>query len=908
MGGIRPYYRRHRPAPQNEADYLRDLSLRWLIGRLKQQGKLAPTLGGNIRGLLPVFPPSPPESVRALVANMLMDGGVCQHVDLQNARVETSAVADPVAATRASLVKRAAATVFAAVSPHIGVRMKPIIVWIPMGPKDDPDPPAPFHVDESTGKMDSEPGKNLYSPRALLELKFYGTAAPAVYHPTLKSLAAMAYGDYFPVERGKELRAMVSTALMSASPGWCGTIGPGVGTLELLGEPFEGNYDMSQQHLLRLAYAYFDDLTDAAGERLVRQLLARGRIHRVNLDDTFTSGPVPLDWIRAGDAVPAAASFVIPGGGLHKNIGETENHILMMQTARYLSNQLMYQRHPDRRYDNRRNGFNGAPTCMDLLLYLLRNILLDDFSEYNAKSYQHETRTALLNLFNFAYDHEVRLAARMVLDYLSARLAVSSNDCRRMVPFRRKNEGRNVARTAAGRMAVGLVDSTGADPMTEHMAMLSGATRAYDVRAEPHRPLPWSIASGGGDGMLDMLSDYRMPTPIHDLFVNDLHRRFYQVLNRRPLGPVEVTGRNATNSEGFAGSPGYLITAGGAPAPHAIDPYFLFVLTPKQDQQRGVALPTSFMPTGESAGNNPDAPDKATAGYAAAAMHLIQIGRFAQEGPVRNYGVAPDFLCGPYLFLPRWCTDAIDPAYRKGKFDFVNKRGLPGRPGFYLAILRDGDFAAIEAFDTWLHPELSFDDFRRHVWARNGQLSDDGLRALEELTYTTENGNRIHFLMWQENEDSDDADHGAYIYTIDWSGNDATDRMPDVPSDRFLRGTVLNSAGDGLVTITNPSLQQTITLDMRDQQHPRRISERNETESAGANEEVWADFEWSDVEPSVGDFFRPFRTLADGVNAVAARGVINLVPGATGERGVLNRGKRLRLHAPIGGVRIGSLA
>ena len=64
-----------------------------------------------------------------------------------------------------------------------------------------------------------------------------------------------------------------------------------------------------------------------------------------------------------------------------------------------------------------------------------------------------------------------------------------------------------------------------------------------------------------------VISDYRMPAPIQDLFVNDLHRRFYQVLNRRQLDDIEVTGRNAVNSEIFAGSPSYLITAGGAPAP-----------------------------------------------------------------------------------------------------------------------------------------------------------------------------------------------------------------------------------------------------------------------------------------------------------------------------------------------------
>jgi hypothetical protein len=78
----------------------------------------------------------------------------------------------------------------------------------------------------------------------------------------------------------------------------------------------------------------------------------------------------------------------------------------------------------------------------------------------------------------------------------SARMAVSGNNCRRMVPFRRRNEGKNVSHTAAGHMTIGLLEwQRGADPMAEHMAMLSGATRAYEVLSEPHRPFGLSTES-----------------------------------------------------------------------------------------------------------------------------------------------------------------------------------------------------------------------------------------------------------------------------------------------------------------------------------------------------------------------------------------------------------------------------
>ena len=259
-----------------------------------------------------------------------------------------------------------------------------------------------------------------------------------------------------------------------------------------------------------------------------------------------TSGGVPGDWSRAGH---------IHAGTVKIRIGETENHILTIHTARYLTNQLLYQRDHDPNYDNpqrdhdpdydnRRNG------CTELLLYLLRCILRDDFSEYNAKPYQTETRSALLNLCSYAYDHEVRLAARMVLDYISAHIAVSSNDLRRMVPFRRLNKDEHVTRLSgvdSDFMDVGLLDTAlGADPMVEPFAIQAGNIRAYQTRnltlIPPDnkyqvRPWNWAIAGDGGAAVAEALSDYRLPPSIHDLSVNDSHRRFFQ----RPTGSFDLT-------------------------------------------------------------------------------------------------------------------------------------------------------------------------------------------------------------------------------------------------------------------------------------------------------------------------------------------------------------------------------
>lgn len=339
------------------------------------------------------------------------------HVDLSKCNLQNYGDGDLVPKAQSLFDTRAAACVSAAVALNgtSATGSGPVRIWPAVEWNDDDD-----HDD---GPKEQTPW---FWARDLLEVKWYGSDAPTIYIPTRKCLPALAYLDFFPdrVRVGKGLRTMVSAAVLAANSGWAGSLGPSG----------EGNYDMTQMALVHMAYQYHDALSAEARDHLVTVLLARGQIHRMNRPDTITSGRAPNDWDRAGYVA-----------GVHKNIGETENHILMIATVRYLTNQLLFQRDGAVEHDNRRNGSSdeddeyGAP-CTAILLSLLRNYLRDDFSEYNAKPYQDETRWALLNLCTYAYDHEVRLAARMVLDYVSAHMAVSSNDLRRMVPFRRRNE------------------------------------------------------------------------------------------------------------------------------------------------------------------------------------------------------------------------------------------------------------------------------------------------------------------------------------------------------------------------------------------------------------------------------------------------------------------------------------
>jgi hypothetical protein len=468
-------------------------------------------------------------------------------------------------------------------------------------------------------------------------------------------------------------------------------------------------------------------------------------------------------------------------------------------------------------------------------------------------------------------------------------------------------------------MDVGLVESQlGADPMAEPLALQAGNARIYEKQNDAllppdfvarARPWAWSIAGSGDDSLIEALSDYRLPATIHDLFVTDFHRRFFQKLHRTRQDNTEETGRNCDNHEIYASSPSYLITAGGSPATYAIDPGFA-LLTPKgrrsSAQQLGVAVTTSFMPT--------TAPNLGL-GNPNSARDLIQLGSFsARPGKAENYGVAPDFACGHILHIPRWCSDAIGENDHRGNFTFVNKGGSPGSPGFFLALWRWGNLTALEAFDTWLHPDVTYGQFKARVIAHNPLNARLGSNV--EARYTTYYGTRVRFVIWEGGDDDGDG-FGARVVAVEqYSQADPMDSFGDAGnrSDAFLSGTVMNSSGDGDISITNHFLRTKIRLDMRTAGRPRRTVETprktdvlaeaafdEAIEEAGSKQEVWVNFGWTG--PTEGDFFRPFNTIAAAVADVAEGGVIKIMPGSTSERPFIR--KKVRLVAPIGGVRFG---
>jgi hypothetical protein len=642
-------------------------------------------------------------------------------------------------------------------------------------------------------------------------------------------LALWAYPEYLDDDPSGANRSLTYQAITNHQAGEEGT---DTGT-----DP--GNeYDFTLNFYIPLLYRYYSVMPQDVSDYMINNLIG--------------------DAVRSG--IPTGRSGVGPSGDLWSenihiadviDLPETENHLMGIEAARYLANQLLYQQTQDPAYDNMRNGGdNEGPNTTDLMLSFLQGFLKNDFLEYNARPYQDYDMSALLNLETYAYDDRIRLGARMVLDYISAKEAVSSCDLRRAPPFRRRNEEQHYGPTIDGNFLGSPLTLTEgayeAEPQICYYSMLAGNTEIFF----PNGGLPgnyvWEMVHAG-------VTDYRIPAPILDLFVNGADRRFYQYFHHYAYN-------NEYANELYAGSPSYLISGGGTATTYAyranlevlaqvaIDDIAAILAGVAGDiianlvenevtgvsSDLGAAMPTFFMPTGQ----------------ATSLSDMIQFGQYTTDESQAHMGVAPDFACGDIVYLPPDIQN--DPSVViSTPYLFVNRGGAPGQPGYYLAIcLEDNgngdDGGFLEAYDTLLNPGTTFEQFWQAVLAANPSVNLQ-FGSDQVNTYTTQSGQSIQFTLSPD----------AQILS--------TTALNPAPAenDAFVAGSVMNSQqGSGLIVISNPATGQTITLDMTDEHNPRRTSETGEVDYGG--EEVWVNFNFGD---NSGDFAQPYRTLG---NAVAA--------------------------------------
>jgi hypothetical protein len=366
---------------------------------------------------------------------------------------------------------------------------------------------------------------------------------------------------------------------------------------------------------------------------------------------------------------------------------DTENHILMTEASRYLTNQLRRGLgDAGSRYDNAKNGFDSW------MMRHLSQFLRGHFEEYNARPYQGYTVDALNNLHSFADSPLVARSAGLVLDYLSAMFAVQSNGLRRHGPFRRRAEHADTPITYDH------------DTETARFALLAGN---YGYLAQFAGKVPY-----GEHFMLNAaLAHYRVPDTILDLIIRTGQGPYYQRFHH---DGVEL----------YAHSPSFLISAGGVFVRH-----FAF----GSSEQHGWARATVIIPS-RDAGTDTRA-------------WLRVVGAHSRE--LRNNTcVAPGFACGVNIVLPRGLPTAC--RERHGEWELIDFTRCGRDLGFYAAVRTrpcDGErcaqqadnFGAIELREARGLPFASFVASVLHN-NRGQAFTSDGLSH-----YVTSDGRRLAF-------------------------------------------------------------------------------------------------------------------------------------------------------------------
>ncbi|SFK26941.1 LGFP repeat-containing protein [Methylocapsa palsarum] len=380
-----------------------------------------------------------------------------------------------------------------------------------------------------------------------------------------------------------------------------------------------GDYDMALVSLIPIVYEYYNKpqkLHTSVRNHIIHDLL------------TETGGVAN---VRTNNSICGVLQ-----------IHETENHMNMTESSRYLTNQLLlreaeaaHQKDPQspalaaarQKYDNSINGMDKW------MLQRLQGFLQSDFHEYNARPYARLSMRALHNLAEYAQidatQRPVADAATMVLDYLAARFAASSNGLRRAATFRRHFDHRSY----------GPFFGNYSDEETWWGATMFGATqKLIELR---HGRADWG--SGSDMGQL-AIGRYR----VNDLIVDLLLRHENALYD----GLAQTNYFQTYRHEGFEAyyhSNSYLISSGGIYTPltgeyvtgagHGAESF--------EHDSLGAALPTVVMPKWSLGKDRTE---------------LIRIDGHKDDDSRFNNCVGPNFACGLNPVVP----DDLQGRFRQG--------------------------------------------------------------------------------------------------------------------------------------------------------------------------------------------------------------------------------------------------
>ncbi|MER5615470.1 hypothetical protein, partial [Streptomyces sp. NPDC002215] len=344
----------------------------------------------------------------------------------------------------------------------------------------------------------------------------HGDADENKMNTLLAHLAAAKADPNFQVY-GVESRLWVPVALQQLR------IGAHIGTAAA---GFHGNYDFAVKHLMTIACRY-GHLLDPPGSEpgsgisfILTQLVPttlRGS-HDPSIEVAKPFGPI--------------------------SVPETENHLLMIETSRYLMNQLCEP------IDEPVSAHQKNLT--DWLLRYLQNIAQHDFLEFGSRPYGRMSLHSLLNLYEFAREPLLRTAAQNILDYQFTKCALSANRGRRVNPYRRHQHRINHAANYTNDLYAERCDT-----VTSFFLAYTGMT---DEEGAP-APFP---AGKVYEAVIAGTSTYRPPAVAYQLALErdvppHLHRFYHGI---RPELPASGNTADA-GVEIYYQSPSFMLTAGG---------------------------------------------------------------------------------------------------------------------------------------------------------------------------------------------------------------------------------------------------------------------------------------------------------------------------------------------------------
>jgi len=539
-----------------------------------------------------------------------------------------------------------------------------------------------------------------------------------------------------------------------------------------------------------------------------------------------------------------AAFFFL--GAIFGGIEETENHLLMQNSAKYLKNKMLMEEaleNGDADGVKEYQKFNDD--IRKWFMKRLHRIAKEDFAEYNAKPYGRHSATALLNLHDFACaagsrisadkcdDDDVRLTTALteIFNLTSVKMALGSNQGRRIVPYRRlahANTSYNIGklRDDGSRDKPNRLFNLESDGDHWIAAMLLWTGQTF------HGPEGHASGKSLEEMIWEATSTYIPPPLILDIAL-DKSMPYQQTYHH-------------SGWERYSSGPGWLLTAGGTQTGYAQGyrtPLGTLYLPPIKDTDRGAGVPTTLMVSSGirmkpceldmNCDEGPLPPQRVIQrqrqdtyqDFIRFEGKIVRWSKDKNEEPMSfngNFCVHGSFACGINMQVPEWLTPClppfvpsqnshrtfliIDSASITGSATTVCKEWDDGNPSndFYVVVYRQpcrknsdcsigSNWGFIEIVGKARFPDAAA--LHQHILNTNADNFDTMGRSggTETVTYNSVDNGVIRF-----------DPSGSYVVEV----NGAKQPHGDSPDWPRAEGDIVNKVGEARYTITDPRTKQ----------------------------------------------------------------------------------------------------